>query len=670
MSDVSDQIVFNGVNAATGDYGLVLSQTELAHIAAGVEVEPDVRLLNELNERVSDNLAPQWGVDVNDLSQTGWGIIFSLEERDLVPGIKAALKPLIELRRNQVADHTSDDFKGRFLIADEGAGFRPGDDKYSFLARHEHPPSGPVRTNRLPYYLLIVASPEQIPFSFQYQMDVQFAVGRIHFDELDDYRIYAESIVLAETGSNLDLAPQATFFSVQNQDDRPTHRSHHELAIPLYQAMNGYRGWEVDLIGQEDARKQTLGELLTGDQAPSVLFTASHGIEFPADHPRQRRHQGALLCADWNGPFRHTGPVGDDLYFSADDLLNARLHGMVALHFACYGGGTPTRNEFNHLRTRTPETLASEAFVAGLPKKMLSHPQGGALAVIAHVERAWSDSFSTGAQEHTNTFEDAFKRLFEGYRVGFALDPFNLRYAEISTELTTALQPFKKLLDLQVEPEIKEMIQISSLWTTNNDARSYMVIGDPAVRVFDPARSTPTATKRSTVALPQDADWRNKEPAPVVMVHTSPVPADSDEAVAAETLPLRNDQQTAALPYDESYAINIGAVRQRIEEALRQIGDRVAGAVENLTTLTVETYVSDDIESVIVSRGTMNGVTLRARTYVDLDGDTKILVPTVGGDLDQELWSLHLQTVEQAQQQRRHMIELLARLSAELARIT
>ena len=128
--------------------------------------------------------------------------------------------------------------------------------------------------------------------------------------------------------------------------------------------------------------------------APALLFSASHGMSFPAGDSRQLPHQGALLCQDWPGPKEHKGRIPEDYYFSADDLTaDHNLLGMLAFFFACYGAGTPHMDDFYRKAFMERKAIAPHAFLSQLPQRMLTHSKGGALAVVGHVERAWGYSF-------------------------------------------------------------------------------------------------------------------------------------------------------------------------------------------------------------------------------------------------------------------------------------
>jgi hypothetical protein len=254
------------------------------------------------------------------------------------------------------------------------------------------------------------------------------------------------------------------------------------LIEPLYQQFQiEESNWRFRTHLREEANKAQLGRLLGGDQTPALLFTGSHGMGFNRGSNRQLAHQGALLCQDWPGPngWQGRGEIPQDHYFAGDDLdSNANLHGLISLFFACFGGGTPMYDEFAKQSFKERQQLAEASFLAQLPCKMLSHPKGGALAVIGHVDRAWGYSFTwPKAGGQTEVFRSTIKRLLDGHPVGSALEYFNERYAELSTVLTDQLEEID--FGMQADP-----YEVAGMWTANNDARGYAVIGDPAVRLM------------------------------------------------------------------------------------------------------------------------------------------------------------------------------------------
>jgi hypothetical protein len=508
-----DEFFFNGINGATGEYLLPpMNPQDISKIAQGESL--DKAHLQELKfwyQRTTEKcLGPKEGVDPKDLAQAGWGVIFAYEDKEKVPAIREALKELLDLRKEQAGEHYRE-YTGEHA-------YRPDETKTDFLARHEVGP-GPADPDKVPYYLLIVADPEKIPYRFQYQLDVQYAVGRICFNTLEEYAQYARSVVMAETGKII-LPRRAVFFGVQNQNDRATDLSAMQLVKPLQQNITKDQDkWNIELTSPNEAMKSRLRKLLGGaeTETPAFLFTASHGMGFPNGDSRQFSQQGALLCGDWPGPMNWRKPIPQDFYLSGEDVGgDARLLGMLTFHFACYGAGTPRLDDFAHKAFKQPAAIAPKAFVARLPQRLLGHPRGGALAVVGHVERAWGCSFmweSAGAQ--LAVFESTLKRLMGGYPVGSAIEYFNERYAELSTVLSAELENIKY-------GKAANDVELAGLWIANNDARSYVIFGDPAVRL-PVANNSDASTVRPTIkpveirgpAVPVSEVSAATDPAPV-----------------------------------------------------------------------------------------------------------------------------------------------------------
>jgi hypothetical protein len=401
-----------------------------------------------------------------DLTETGWGVVFA---PDVDPRVPMVLEELLEHRRKQATAGGKSHYYQEYKYG--------GEKTFDFVQRHGGHPGMMADPDHIPYYLLLVGSPESLPYKFQAELDVNHAVGRICFQNLADYRNYASSVVEAE-----DLprprSEEIAFFGTEHQNDPSTQQTAQQLVHPLAESvLEPQAPWKVREVLGKEARKERLSALLGGPETPAFLFAACHGVGFDLDDERQEECQGALVCQDWPGPDDENG-VGDDQWFAASDLPEkAALHGLVAFFYACYGVGTPQRDNFGQQTLGKPRQIALRPLISRLPQRLLCPRDGGALAVIGHVDRAWTASFEGSPRnEGIGAILYGIRRLLQGHTVGWAMEYLNQSYASLAAMLGNMDDDWRNREEVDQE-------QFAQLWLLRNDARSFVVFGDPAVRL-------------------------------------------------------------------------------------------------------------------------------------------------------------------------------------------
>ena len=402
-------------------------------------------------------MPPVYGVDPRDLSSSGWGVIFS---PGIQPDIRRALRPLLELRYEQAGQYyreyeLSEEEDARSFLLDLDVGF------------------GPADPEKVPYYILIVGDPRVVPYQFQYDLDVQYAVGRLHFNRIEEYAIYAESVVASEVG-RVSLPRDVALFGAQHDGDKATERLLRGFLSPIASRLErDCPSWSHSLYIKERATKDQLRRLIGGPETPAFLLTANHGAVFPKENPLQAEHQGSLICHGPSGPAESWDKAElRENYLSADDVPDdADVRGLMMFLFTCYGVGTPEYDNFP--KSGKIHRLAHRPFISRLVQRLLSHPRGSALAVVGHVDRTWSSSFELlGRIDQTRVFSDFIRQLLDGYPVGHAVEYINQRHADVAIHFLN--------LVLADEVDNEEFYGVLKL---NNDARNYIIIGDPAVRL-------------------------------------------------------------------------------------------------------------------------------------------------------------------------------------------
>ena len=109
-----------------------------------------------------------------------------------------------------------------------------------------------------------------------------------------------------------------------------------------------------------------------------------------------------------------------------------------------------------------------------------------------------------------------------------------------------------------------------------------------------------------------------------------------------------------------------GGINESLKNLVGKLSDYLSKALDDATSLEVSTYVAEELDAVKYADGKYNGARLRALTRVNLDGDTVVCVPEIDGEIDTAIWTIHLEMVKSAQENRAELMKTIIGAAANI----
>lgn len=334
----------------------------------------------------------------------------------------------------------------------------------------------------VPYYILIVGSPQWIPFKLQSFLDIFASVGRLDFETMEDLDSYIQKLIRIEDDSQPVTSREVLLFSTDHGLPDPTFFSRRYMVEPLRDYIEDRLKISTHLLAGDEATKTNFVTALR-DRSPALVYSASHGLAAlrrPVED--QMRYNGALCCQTPGHPRPRE-------IFSADDVPLDRpfMEGAVFFQFACLGYGTPASSDFHHWVPDYPNQFSGREFVSAMPKRLLSHPRGP-LAYVGHLDIALLHGFSDPKDPQGTGRWGARMSAFVGtVNKILGVKPYGMALQDINDRFNTANFAITNTYDRQRRGtfqwnEQNEMRLVDN-WLVRTDAQNYMILGDPAVRL-------------------------------------------------------------------------------------------------------------------------------------------------------------------------------------------
>lgn len=336
--------------------------------------------------------------------------------------------------------------------------------------------SSGIGADALPRYLLLCASPQQIPWSFQYSANLSHYVGRLDLagPALDNY---VTALLSDWNGARCD--PRAPLvWSVSHGCPDITWLMDAVISRKVFDAYTTDPDGDLaDCVGlfDADATGDNLLQSLV-DRQPALVLTTSHGMTGPLDDTRATQAQLGT-------------PV--DVDHRALDLEQLATkwspNGAIWYSHACCSAGSDALSAYDELFDPASEVTrvlrgvakACGARCAPLPQRLLG-TSAPLRAFVGHVEPTfdWTLRDPDTGQPLTSTLHDAlYNRLYAeggGRPLGWALARVFADAGRMLGLWAKACRDFDRLLPGSKEAAL--YYQIAAL-----DRQHTVILGDPTV---------------------------------------------------------------------------------------------------------------------------------------------------------------------------------------------
>jgi hypothetical protein len=332
-----------------------------------------------------------------------------------------------------------------------------------------------VAPGRLPWYLLIYATPAQIPWRIQYLLNQSCFVGRVDLDgtALENY-VNALLDNWNEMESNAD---RPLVWTVDHGATDITRLMRKVIADPVAKKLMSDTdfGNKATRLAGPDSTVDRLRAVLAEKQ-PALVVTTSHGMTGPLDDPDRMAAQLGLLVDK------------DHALLRPDALLEKwQPSGAIWYAHACCSAGSDHESSYVGLLeedSSLDQTLRAiadlDSQVAPLPRELLGAAKP-LRAFVGHVEPTfdWTLEQPLTGQKLTNTITEAlYNHLYQSDR-----EPVGLAFRDCFRHVGELLALWEEALndvastDAAVREAARRLALIHQL--TAFDRRSMVILGDP-----------------------------------------------------------------------------------------------------------------------------------------------------------------------------------------------